>query len=147
MVNEIECARQVRKHDLKIFQTKWGSRHKNQIDYIVVNSRLRNSIVTAEAYPGCNINFDHNPSAVNDKTSEGNHDAKDEQLEQYREYVDEQLKMRAQVKGKWNARKKSPDDIDDLRFAGSQMPRRKLKTLCIFTRKYVNRETDTNMEK
>lgn len=34
---------------------------RNQIDYITISKRFRNSIINAKTYPGCDINSDHNP--------------------------------------------------------------------------------------
>lgn len=34
---------------------------RNQIDYIIVNRRYRNSILSAKTYPGADISSDHNP--------------------------------------------------------------------------------------
>ena len=38
-----------------------GNRVRNQIDYILVNNRYRNSVKAAKTYPGADINSDHNP--------------------------------------------------------------------------------------
>ncbi|CAF4868095.1 unnamed protein product [Pieris macdunnoughi] len=37
---------------------------RNQIDYIAINSRFKNSIKSAQTYPGADINSDHNPVVV-----------------------------------------------------------------------------------
>ncbi|XP_047511711.1 craniofacial development protein 2-like [Pieris napi] len=37
---------------------------RNQIDYIAINSRFKNSIKSAQTYPGADINSDHNPVIV-----------------------------------------------------------------------------------
>ncbi|XP_013145032.1 PREDICTED: uncharacterized protein LOC106108413, partial [Papilio polytes] len=37
---------------------------RNQIDYIIINRRFRNSIKNAVSYPGADINSDHNPVVV-----------------------------------------------------------------------------------
>ena len=38
-----------------------GDRTRNQIDYICVNERWRNSILDCKTYPGADIGSDHNP--------------------------------------------------------------------------------------
>ncbi|RUS89973.1 hypothetical protein EGW08_002240 [Elysia chlorotica] len=38
-----------------------GDWRRNQIDYILVRKRFRNSIKTCQTYPGADINSDHNP--------------------------------------------------------------------------------------
>ena len=37
---------------------------RNQIDYIAINSRFKNSVLNAKTYPGCDINSDHNPVVI-----------------------------------------------------------------------------------
>ena len=38
-----------------------GDIRRNQLDYILVNQRFKNSVKQARAYPGADINSDHNP--------------------------------------------------------------------------------------
>ena len=38
-----------------------GDIHRNQIDYIMINQRFRNSVKQVKTYPGTDINSDHNP--------------------------------------------------------------------------------------
>ena len=42
---------------------------KNQIDYIMINKRYRNSVKNAKARPGADCGSDHNPVAINIKTT------------------------------------------------------------------------------
>lgn len=42
---------------------------RNQIDYILINKRFRNSITSVKAYPGSDINSDHNPLIAKMKLS------------------------------------------------------------------------------
>ena len=51
------------KHHPKLLYT-WkspGDIHRNQIDYILINERFKNSIKNTKTYPGADINSDHNP--------------------------------------------------------------------------------------
>jgi len=41
--------------------TSPGDRVRNQIDYVLVNSRFRNAVKNSHAYPGADIDSDHNP--------------------------------------------------------------------------------------
>ena len=41
-----------------------GDKTRNQIDYIMVNKRFRNSVKQAKTYPGADINSDHNPVVI-----------------------------------------------------------------------------------
>ena len=34
---------------------------KNQIDFITINKRFRNSVINARTYPGADCGSDHNP--------------------------------------------------------------------------------------
>ena len=38
-----------------------GDRKRNQIDYIMINNRFRNSVKNTKTYPGADVNSDHNP--------------------------------------------------------------------------------------
>ena len=38
-----------------------GDRYRNQIDFITINKRFRNSVVDVKTYPGADINSDHAP--------------------------------------------------------------------------------------
>ena len=38
-----------------------GDRTRNQIDYVTINHRFRNSVQNAKAYPGADCDSDHNP--------------------------------------------------------------------------------------
>lgn len=38
-----------------------GNTVRNQIDYILINNRYKNSIIATKTYPGADINSDHNP--------------------------------------------------------------------------------------
>ena len=38
---------------------------RNQIDYILIRNRFRNSIKRCKTYPGADINSDHNPVVAN----------------------------------------------------------------------------------
>lgn len=40
---------------------------RNQVDYITINSRFRNSVLNAEAYPGFDIDSNPNPVAISMK--------------------------------------------------------------------------------
>ena len=44
-----------------------GTVIRNQIDYIMFNERFKNSVKQAKAYPGADINSDHNPVVVKTK--------------------------------------------------------------------------------
>ena len=41
-----------------------GDRYRNQIDFILVRERFRNSVKQARSYPGADIASDHNPVLV-----------------------------------------------------------------------------------
>ena len=41
-----------------------GNRYRNQIDYVTINRRFRNSIVQAKTYPGADCGSDHVPVVV-----------------------------------------------------------------------------------
>ena len=41
-----------------------GDRYRNQIDFILVRDRFRNSVKQARSYPGADIASDHNPVLV-----------------------------------------------------------------------------------
>jgi len=41
--------------------TQPGDRAKNQIDFILINKRFRNAVKNSHAYPGADIQSDHNP--------------------------------------------------------------------------------------
>ena len=46
------------------YQYAWispGDRARNQIDCIMINKRFRTCISNARAYPGADVNSDHNP--------------------------------------------------------------------------------------
>lgn len=120
---------------------------RNQIDYVTINSRFKNSILSAKAYPGCDINSDHNPVAVimrlklkkiivrkpKDKIAWTT--ANDVQLQQYREYVDEQLETRAQentpdsenetdIENTWTSLKETIVEAGETKI-GKQDPRKR----------------------
>ena len=50
------------KHPRKLYTWKSpDNNYRNQIDYITINKRFRNSIIDCKTYPGADIDSDHNP--------------------------------------------------------------------------------------
>lgn len=45
-------------------QDREGNVLRNQIDFVTINTRFRNSVLSAKAYPGCDINSDHNSVVI-----------------------------------------------------------------------------------
>jgi len=41
-----------------------GDVHRNQIDFITIKKRYRNTVKNAITYPGADMNSDHNPVVV-----------------------------------------------------------------------------------
>ena len=49
-------------HKRKVYTWKSpGDRHRNQIDYILIKNRWKNGILNSRAFPGADMNSDHNP--------------------------------------------------------------------------------------
>jgi len=49
--------------------TSPGDRTRNQIDYIIINQRFRNAVKNSRAFPGADVNSDHNPVVAKFKLS------------------------------------------------------------------------------
>jgi len=64
--NELVIANTFFKHHPRRLYT-WkspGDVHRNQIDFITIKKRYRNTVKNAMTYPGADMNSDHNPAVV-----------------------------------------------------------------------------------
>ena len=94
-------------HPRKVYTWKSpGDIVRNQIDFTMIKKRFRNNVKQGKAYPGADINSDHNPVVIKLKVK-----LKNMQKAQGREHLNLDLLKEDSYKSKYNIEKRNQYDI------------------------------------